>query len=98
MRIEDPALVPMLAPISGTRILFTDQLLPNVRHFHRLVADCGHVSDAHRIGLGLHVPAIFEEGQDGAELSKLDVVAEIDACSGAPDASKHGRNRKDVAL
>src|SRR4029079_4418498 len=98
MGIEQRALAAMLAAITRACGLLTDQLLPDVRHLDRVVAGLGHQPCAHCVGLGFHLAAVLEQRKQSSELSKLDVVAEIDARSSAPNSRSHRRDREDVGL
>src|SRR6185503_7515068 len=79
-------------------LFLTDQLEPDRRHFHRIIARPGDQLRTHRVGFGLHRAAVFEQRQQGPELRQLYIVAEIDAGASPTDSGEHRADREDVGL
>ena len=90
--------VALLAPIFSAEVELANQLLPGLAHRHRVIARLSEQADPHRVGLRLHLPAIFEQRQDRAELGQLDQVAGINAGHTAGEARPHRQERENIGL
>src|SRR5687768_9947313 len=79
-----------LAAHRRARLALLDQLLPGLRHGHRVVSGLADLEQADRIRLRFQLAAVVEEREDGPELGELDEIAGIEAAGRAADARAHG--------